>query len=82
MAEPLDPHTPRPPDSPGGGNGDTGRIDRDMTPLASQQKFNYGAFTALVAVALLFVLWWAGAFSTEPIETEEQPEPLLSLIHI
>lgn len=76
MAEPLDPHTP---DSPGGGNGEHGRIDRDMTPLASHQKFNYGAFIALTAVALIFVLWWAGAFSTEQSETEETPQPLQTL---
>ena len=79
MADPHDPHTPPAPDSPGGGNGENGRIDRDMTPLGANQKINYGAFGVVVALGLLFVLWWAGAFSTEPIETAEQPEPLHTL---
>ena len=76
MADSHDPHTP---DSPGGGNGDKGRIDRDMTPLAGNQKINYGAFGVIVALGLIFVLWWAGAFSTEQSETEETPQPLQTL---
>ena len=76
MADPLDPNTPG---SPGDGTGDPRRIDRDMTPLASGQKMNYAAFGVVVALALLFVLWWAGAFSTEPIETAEQTQPLHTL---
>ena len=76
MAEPIDPITP-PPDPPkNGSNGDNGRIDRDMTPLGGTQKVNYGAFGVLVALALLFVVWWTGAFSTEPIEPAAPPEPL------
>ena len=78
MADPLNPITPPPASPPGGGNGDNGGIDRDMTPLASNQKINYPAFGGLVAVALLFVMWWAGAFSTEPIE-EEKTHPLQTL---
>ena len=73
MAEPSGPHTP---DSPGGGNGERTRIDRDMTPLGSQQKMNYGAFGVIVGLALLFVLWWTGAFSTQEPETKEKPQPL------
>ena len=79
MAEPLDPNTPAAPGtpgSPGGGNGDNARIDRDMTPLASNQKINYAALTAIGGVALLFVMWWAGAFSTEQSETQEKTQPL------
>ena len=76
MAEPLDPLTPPPDTSPNGGNGDNGRIDRDMTPLGGNQKVNYGAFGVLVVLGLLFVLWWTGAFSTEPPEPEEPPQPL------
>ena len=49
----------------GGGNGDNAGIDRDMTPLASNQKINYGALAAIVGLGLLFVLWQVGAFSTE-----------------
>ncbi len=73
MAEPSGPNTP---DSPGGGNGERPRIDRDMTPLGSQQKMNYGAFGVIVGLALLFVLWWTGAFSTQEPETKENPQPL------
>ena len=76
MADPHDPQTPDTPDSPGGGNGENGRIDRDMTPLAGNHKINYAAFGVVVAAALLFVLWWAGAFSTEPIEPQEKAPPL------
>ena len=79
MAKPLDPNTPAAPGtpgSPGGGNGDNARIDRDMTPLASNQKINYAALTAIGGVALLFVMWWAGAFSTEQSETKEKTQPL------
>lgn len=79
MAEPHDPHPPAAPGSPGSGNGENGRIDRDMTPLGGNQKVNYGAFGVLVALGLLFALWWAGAFSTEPIEPEEPPQPLQTL---
>ena len=78
MAEPLDPITPPPSSPPASGNGENGGIDRDMTPLASHQKMNYGAFGGIVGLALLFVLWWAGAFSTEPIE-EEKTQPLQTL---
>ncbi len=73
MAEPRAPQTP---DSPGGGNGENGRIDRDMTPHGSQQKMHYAPAAGLVAVALLFVLWWAGAFSPEEPETKAAPLPL------
>ena len=76
MAEPLDPNTPGAPSSPGGGNGDNGGIDRDMSPLASNQKINYGAFAAFVGVVLMFVMWWTGVFSTEQNETEQTPQPL------
>ena len=76
MAEPLDPNTPG---APGGGNGDSSRIDRDMTPLGSNQKINYGALAAFVGLGLVFVLWWAGAFSTEKSETQEKPQPLQTL---
>ncbi len=79
MAEPLDPITPPPSSPPAGGNGENRRIDRDMTPLGSQQKYNYGAFGIVVGLALLFVLWQAGAFSTEPIETQEKTQPLQTL---
>ena len=58
------------------GNGEKTRIDRDMTPLASQQKMNYAAFGIIVGLALLFVLWQQGAFSTAPIETKEKTQPL------
>lgn len=79
MAEPPIEPIPPPPDPPkNGGNGDTGRIDRDMTPLGGAQKVNYGAFGVLVALGLLFVLWWTGAFSTEPTEPEEPPHPLIT----
>lgn len=79
MAEPPIEPIPPPPDPPkNGGNGDTGRIDRDMTPLGGAQKVNYGAFGVLVALGLLFVLWWTGAFSTEPTEPEEPPQPLIT----
>jgi len=47
-----------------------------MTPLASGQKMNVAAFGVVVALALLFVLWWAGVFSTAPIETAEKTQPL------
>lgn len=76
MADPLDPNTPGSPDD---GNGDPRRIDRDMTPLAGNQKLNYGAFAAFVGGVLLLVMWWMGAFSTEPIETAETPQPLQTL---
>ena len=61
------------------GNGEKTRIDRDMTPLASQQKMNYAAFGIIVGLALLFVLWQQGAFSTAPIETKEKTQPLQTL---
>ena len=76
MADPLDPITPPPSSPPDGGNGENGRIDRDMTPLGSQQKMNWSAFGVLVGFVLLFVLWWAGAFSTKEPETKENPQPL------
>ena len=76
MAEPRVPQTPPPPDPPASGNGERPGIDRDMTPLGANHKINYGAFGAFVGVLLLLVLWWMGAFSTEPIETAEKAQPL------
>ena len=66
MAEPIDPNTPGAPGAPGDGNGENSRnIDRDMTPLASTQKFNALAVGSLVAAGFVFVMWRAGVFSTE-----------------
>ena len=79
MAEPRDPITSPPSSPPGGENGENRRIDRDMTPLAAQQKYNYAAFGIVMGLALLFVLWQAGAFSTAPIETQEKTRPLQTL---
>ena len=76
MADPHDPQTPATPDSPDGGNGERPGINRDMAPLGGQQKINYGAFGGFVAGVLLLVLWWMGAFSTEPIEPQEKAQPL------
>ena len=82
MAKPLDPNTPGAPGTPeapgggGGGNGGNGGIDRDMTPLGSHQKMNYGALAGSVGLGLLFVLWQMGAFSTEEPETQEKTQQL------
>ena len=82
MAKPLDPNTPGAPGTPeapgggGGGNGGNGGIDRDMTPLGSHQKMNYGALAGSVGLGLLFVLWQLGAFSTEEPETQEKTQQL------
>lgn len=76
MADPLDPITPPPSSPPDGGPGENDRIDREMTPLGSQQKMNWSAFGGLVGFVLLFVLWWTGAFSTQEPETKEKPQPL------
>ena len=75
MAEPSGPNTTAPPD---GGNGDSSRIDRDMTPLGANQKINYVAAAAFVGLGLIFVLWRWGAFSPEQSETKETTTPLLT----
>ena len=73
MAEPRDPNPPGAPGAPDGGNGGNNNLDREMTPLASKQKINYAAVFMVGAVAFVFLLWWAGAFSTEEAETEAPP---------
>ena len=82
MAEPLDPNTPGAPGAPGGGNGGNNNIDREMTPLASKQKMNAAALGGLALAGMMFIMWWAGAFSTEQpppapktetVQTQETP---------
>ena len=71
MAEPSAPSTQPPASPPGGGQGENGRIDRDMAQLGGKQKINLPAAGTVLALALLLVLWWVGAFSTAPREEEK-----------
>ena len=73
MAEPPDPQTTG---SPAADPGEKDRIDRARTPLAGQQKINYAAVSVLLGAGLLFVLWGAGLFRTEPPEPPPQPARL------
>lgn len=68
MAEPpIDPIA-----SPPGGDGENGRIDRDIAQLGPNQKMNMGMFFGFVGLAAVLLMWGFGLFSSEPVEEEKE----------
>ena len=64
---------PEAPGGRGGGNGENGRIDRDMTPLGSNQKVNYPAFGVLCgSCASIGPVVDGRVFSTKEPQTKEK----------